>query len=126
MTLKTIRFYKIKLLSKIPELLYTSSCFSLYKMQIIDGSINIKIILFTVKHWLETLLSRCFLISYKLIYTLSYKISHEFICTVLQSYAIELGCVRRIFQTLLNAFYRPCFEVMGYCFYNIRITKGHE
>ncbi|KAL4217082.1 Caveolin-1 [Mactra antiquata] len=42
----------------------------------------------------------------------------------MKAYAIELGCVRRIFQTMLNAFFRPCFEVMGYCFYNIRIQKS--
>lgn len=41
----------------------------------------------------------------------------------LKAYAIELGCVRRIFQTMLNAFYRPCFEAIGYIFYNIRIQK---
>ncbi|XP_052778959.1 caveolin-1-like isoform X2 [Mya arenaria] len=39
----------------------------------------------------------------------------------LKAYAIELHCVRRVFQTMLNAFYRPCFEAMGYIFYNIRV-----
>lgn len=41
----------------------------------------------------------------------------------MKAYSIELRCIRRIFETLLNAFYRPCFEVIGYCFYNIRIQK---
>ncbi|XP_060562102.1 caveolin-3-like [Ruditapes philippinarum] len=42
----------------------------------------------------------------------------------MKAYAIELGCIRRLFNTMLNAFVRPCFEVMGYCFYNIRVQKG--
>ncbi|KAH3892238.1 hypothetical protein DPMN_016352 [Dreissena polymorpha] len=41
----------------------------------------------------------------------------------LKAFAIELGCVRRIFNTLLAAFYRPCAETIGYIFYNIRITR---
>lgn len=41
----------------------------------------------------------------------------------MKSYAIELGCVRRLFNIMLAAFCQPCFEMMGYCFYNIRVQK---
>lgn len=41
----------------------------------------------------------------------------------LKAYAIELRCFRRVYETFLGAFLRPCFEACGYCFYNIRIQK---
>lgn len=41
----------------------------------------------------------------------------------MKAYVIELSCIRRIFETMLNAFWRPCFETVGYIFYNIRIQK---
>lgn len=45
-----------------------------------------------------------------------------------KSYQIELSCVRGFFQALLDALYRPCFQTMGYCFYNIRVhmRKGTD
>ena len=41
----------------------------------------------------------------------------------MKAYEIELSCARKLYTTFLNAFYRPCYEACGYCFYNIRITK---
>ncbi|XP_064605354.1 caveolin-3-like [Liolophura sinensis] len=43
----------------------------------------------------------------------------------IKSFFIELNCFRRIWEIILTAFYRPCFEAMGRClsFIKIGITK---
>ncbi|XP_041349623.1 caveolin-1-like [Gigantopelta aegis] len=44
----------------------------------------------------------------------------------IKSYDIELSCLRGFWEILLSTFYRPCFESIGYCFYNIRIRTIKE
>ncbi|XP_012943658.1 caveolin-1 [Aplysia californica] len=39
----------------------------------------------------------------------------------IKAYEIELSCVRGFVVAVLDAIYRPCYETMGYLFFNIRV-----
>ncbi|KAK3103711.1 hypothetical protein FSP39_021241 [Pinctada imbricata] len=41
-----------------------------------------------------------------------------------KAYNLKLRCAKGCFDSLLEAFVRPCYEASGYIFYNIRIFKG--
>ncbi|XP_064632946.1 caveolin-3-like [Lineus longissimus] len=43
-----------------------------------------------------------------------------------KAFGIELHCAKKIFQTVLGAFYEPCWAAIGKCWSNIRVTMVKE